>query len=263
MSGAGQWKFTIVTSTYNAGDALRATARSLEKQLYKNFEWIIIDGASTDGTVDLARGFGSLVTKLISEPDTGIYSALNKALPFVSGDWVLFLGAGDELYSKDTLGTAAALLANVPAGASIAYGDVAEIDMASARELGLRHETWVGLDGPWCVGRPALPSHQGVFHRASLFSAGFRFDTRCRISADNEVVLRELINGHGVKLPVTVARFVVGGMSYVRSNRLRMIAESIYINIKVGIFFRRPVYQLAVLASNLVKHVPRVLGFKI
>ena len=256
-------KFSVVTSTFNAGQSLARTAESLRRQSYRNFEWIIVDGASTDDTVEIARSFGELVTVLISEPDSGIYSAWNKVLPLITGDWVLFLGAGDELYNEETFHQVADLLSATSPDISIAYGNVAEMDDQTGSELRVRSETWMGLDGPWVAGRPVLPCHQGAFHRSSLFFGGFKFDTRCRISSDNEVMLREFISGHGVKLPLTVARFVLGGVSFHRINRLRMIAESIYINLKVGIFFRRPAYQLAVLASNAVKHIPRMFGRKI
>lgn len=256
----GPLKFTVVTSTFNAGALLPDTARSLQCQSYRNFEWIIVDGASTDDTVEKARGFGDLVSLLISEPDTGIYSAWNKVLPRITGDWVLFLGAGDELYDGKTLGKLAETLSTLPADFSIAYGNVVEVDERTSQPVRVRSESWRGLDGPWVAGRPELPCHQGAFHRATLFADGFRFDIRCKIASDNEIMLREFLRGHGVKLELVVARFRMGGLSYTRVNRLRMVAESVYINIKVGIFFRRPVYQMAVLASNLIKHIPRMLG---
>jgi glycosyltransferase involved in cell wall biosynthesis len=253
-------KFSVITSTFNAGQSLAVTGRSLRAQSYRNFEWIIVDGASTDDTVAVARSLGDLISVLISEPDSGIYSAWNKALPVITGDWVLFLGAGDELYGNATLGEVSTLLSSMAQNVSVAYGSVMEVDQYTGQELRLRDETWQGLDGPWVAGRPTLPSHQGAFHRATLFSDGFRFDDRCKISSDNEILLREFLKGHGAKLQLTVARFRVGGLSYTRTNRLRMIAESVYINLKVGIFFRRPFYQIAVLGSNLIKHIPRAFG---
>ena len=254
-------KFTVVTSTFNAGDALAATGKSLRAQTYRTFEWIIIDGASTDNTIEVARGFGDLVSLLISEPDSGIYSAWNKALSRITGDWVLFLGAGDELFDEGTFANVAVALSDFPSHASIAYGSVVETDGPTGRELRVRNESWMGIGGRWVMGRPILPCHQGVFHRTSLFLSGFKFDVRCKISADNEILLREFIKGNGLKLQLTVARFRLDGVSYQRINRLRMIAESVYVNFKVGIFFKRPFYQIAVLMSNSIKHIPRLLGF--
>ena len=254
-------KFTIVTSTFNAGTSLADTARSLQNQTYRHIEWIIIDGASTDDTVELARSFGNLVTALVSEPDSGIYSAWNKALPLITGDWVLFLGAGDELYQERTLADVATCLSSVASDVSIAYGNVIVVDEETRTDLRLRNDSWMGLEGPWITGRPALPCHQGVLHRISLFTDGFKFDIKCKIAADGEIMLREFLKGHGEKLQLTVTRFLWGGISSRRTNRLRMIAEIVYINMKVGVFYRRPFYQIAVLGSNVVKHFFRSLGF--
>ena len=246
-------RFTIVTSTFNAGPALATTARSLQAQSCRDFEWLVMDGASTDDTVAVARSFGDLVTVLVSERDTGIYNAWNKALPLIRGEWVLFLGAGDTLYAPDTLERAAAALDAFAPEVTTAYGIVTVADTAAGIDLRVRDPAWRGLRGPWGGGRPLLPCHQGVFQRASVFR-GFRFDERCRISADNEVLLRELVAGRGAKLDVMVARFEAAGISSKPENRLRMIGESVYINWKLGIFRARPVYQLAVLAMNAAKH---------
>lgn len=107
-------RFTIVTSTFNAATSLPVTARSLACQTCRDFEWLVMDGASPDGTAEVARGFGDMVTRLVSEPDSGIYDAWNKALPLVRGQWVLFLGAGDTLYADDALEKVAAELDRLP-----------------------------------------------------------------------------------------------------------------------------------------------------
>lgn len=252
-------KFTVITSVLNAGELLSRTATSLQNQTYRNFEWIIVDGASTDNTLQVARGFSDFVTVLISETDSGIYHAWNKALPLITGDWTLFLGAGDELYNASTLEHIATILSTMDSDISIAYGNVVDVDHETGQEFAARIEDWKGLEGPWFGARPMLPCQQGVLHKTTLFAAGFRFDTRCKIASDGELLLRELLNGHGTKLPIVVTRFLSGGVSSTTTNRLRMVAEIVYINIKVGIFFRRPIRQIAALATNLVKHIPHVV----
>ncbi|MGH8029649.1 MAG: glycosyltransferase family 2 protein [Arenimonas sp.] len=249
----GAPRFSIVTSTFNAALALPLTARSLAQQTCRDFEWIVMDAASRDGTADVVRGFGDLVTTLVSEPDTGIYNAWNKALPRLRGQWVLFLGAGDSLFATDTLEQVAAQLDQLPAAITTVYGDVTVFDPATGADTRVRSHVFQGLRGPWGGGRPLLPCHQGVFQRARVF-ADFRFDERCRISADNETLLRELLAERGAKLDLMVARFEAGGISAVPANRLRMVSESVYVNRKVGIFWKRPVYQLAVLAVNALLH---------
>jgi glycosyltransferase involved in cell wall biosynthesis len=254
-------RFTIITSTFNAGQALAITARSLQAQTCRSFEWLIIDGASQDDTVALARSFGDLVTTLVSERDTGIYNAWNKALPLIKGEWVLFLGAGDTLFAPDTLEAVAAVLDGLAPEITTAYGNVTVVDNLSGLDLRVRNSSWRGLEGPWGGGRPLMPCHQGVFQRAGVFS-GFRFDERCHISADGEILLRELVAGRGVKLDVEVARFEAMGISSRPENRLRMISEFIYINWKIGIFWKRPIYQLTVLLMNAMKHGVRVISLR-
>jgi glycosyltransferase involved in cell wall biosynthesis len=232
------------------------TAQSLVQQTCRDFEWIVMDAASTDGTADVARSFGDLVTELVSEPDSGIYEAWNKALPRIRGRWVLFLGAGDALYAADVLEKVSMALDRLPTEITTAYGDVTVFNAATGSDIRIRSHVFRGLKGPWGGGRPLLPCHQGVFQRACVFEE-FHFDQRCRISADNETLLRELLAGRGTKLDLMVARFEAGGVSAQPENRLRMVIESVYINWKLGIFWTRPFYQAAVLILNLIKYLSR------
>jgi glycosyltransferase involved in cell wall biosynthesis len=249
--------FSIVTSTFNVGDALSMTARSLKVQTCQSFEWLIVDGASNDETLAHAREWGDLVTVLVSEPDTGIYNAWNKLLPRLRGQWVLFLGAGDTLYAANTLEKVAAILEQLPPETTTVCGDVTLYEASTGADLRISSPTWRGLYGPWAGGRPYMPYHQGVLQRARVFSE-FRFDERLRICADSEIVLRELLAGHGAKLDVMVARFDVNGISSNPRNRLRKVSEFLYINWKVGISHVRPIHQALVLLANALVHPWRV-----
>lgn len=253
-----QPKFSIITATYNAGSALSKTAESLRRQTFTGFEWVIIDGGSNDGTIARVQEFGGLVSEFVSEFDTGIYCALNKGLDRVRGEWVLILGAGDELAEPEVLSRVAPILDALLGSISTVYGSVMVHDAISGQVLRHWDRTWQGLEGPWGGGRPKLPCHQGVFQRASLFKDGFRFDERCKISADNEILLRELIAGRGVKINMVISRFDFAGVSADSRNRLRMIGESIWINWKLGIFRVRPIYQVAALMRNALAHMLRV-----
>lgn len=251
-------KFTIITSTFNAGHLLASTAKSLNSQSNRNFEWIIIDGASRDNTIEVAHGFDELISVLISEPDNGIYDAWNKALPHIRGDWVLFLGAGDELHESDTLQQLAELLPMLPGNITLAYGKVMNLD-ASGVPVSVRDETWEGLDGRWVIGRPVLPCHQGVLHKATLFQHAFRFDTRFKIAADSELLLRELIGNRGYDIGIIVSHFLRGGISDTMANRFQFIGEVLRVNARVGILHRRPFYLLFKFAVYALKDAVRRL----
>ena len=154
-------RITIITSTWNCAVALAATAESIRNQSHRALQWIVADGASTDGTADWVRKNGDVVSHWFSEPDTGIFDAWNKACRFIDGDWVLFLGAGDLLANAETLARFAAELAQTPPEIVVAYGNVVQI---VAGEETYRYGQ-VNLEH-WELYRPALPAHQGVFHRA-------------------------------------------------------------------------------------------------
>lgn len=96
-------RLSIITVNYNNKTGLERTIKSIEEQTYKNFEYIIIDGASVDGSIELIRKHEQYVTKWISEPDTGIYNAMNKGIRMASGKYCLFINSGDELYSPQTV----------------------------------------------------------------------------------------------------------------------------------------------------------------
>lgn len=262
MNSTFDQKFTVITSTFNAGNLLAQTANSLKKQSYRKFEWIIIDGASLDNTIEVAHGFADLISILITEPDNGIYDAWNKALPHITGDWVLFLGAGDELHESDTLQQLAKLLPRLPSHATLAYGKVMELD-ASGNLLGLRGETWEGLNGRWIIGRPALPCHQGVLHNAKLFKSGFRFDTSFKIAADSELLLRELMGSRGFDIGIVISNFLRGGISDAMGNRFQFFREVVRVNARVGILYRRPFHLLFKFGVYALKHAALHLNTKL
>lgn len=96
-------QLTVITVNFNNRQGLERTIKSVISQKYKDFEYIIVDGASTDGSVDIIRKYENFITKWISEPDTGIYNAMNKAVRMASGKYCLFMNSGDEIFSPDTL----------------------------------------------------------------------------------------------------------------------------------------------------------------
>jgi len=128
-----QPKLSIITIVYNNMHHIERTMLSILYQTYPNIENIIIDGLSTDGTVDIIKKYESRISKFISEKDNGIYDAMNKGLALATGDYVLFMNSGDEIYTKDTI-------ANVFASAEdadIYYGETEMIN-DNGQSLGQR-----------------------------------------------------------------------------------------------------------------------------
>jgi glycosyltransferase involved in cell wall biosynthesis len=130
--------FSIVTVVYNGAALLPGTAESVLRQTYPHFEYILVDGGSKDGTVDLIRQYAAKIPGLrwISEPDKGLYDAMNKGLRMATGDFVWFLNCGDHLHAPDTLEKTAA---QAGPNTGVFYGDTMLVDDAR-RPQGLMSE---------------------------------------------------------------------------------------------------------------------------
>ena len=112
-------RVTVVTVTFNAEDCIEDTILSVINQSYKNIEYIVVDGLSTDGTLDVVRRYADRIDTWMSEKDLGIYDAMNKAIDIASGDWIVFMNAGDSFYNNDVIKD---VFENVPEGAELVYG---------------------------------------------------------------------------------------------------------------------------------------------
>ena len=113
-------KITIVTVTYNCSKILKETLESCINQDYENVEYIIIDGASTDGTLGIINQYSENISFILSEPDKGIYDAMNKGIEHATGEWIFFLNAGDKFYSNKTLSD---LFHNIDSESDAVLGD--------------------------------------------------------------------------------------------------------------------------------------------
>lgn len=129
--------FSIITVTYNASRWLERTILSVLSQSYPSIEYLIIDGGSTDGTVDIIRQYASGIAYWVSEPDRGLYDAMNKGLQHATGDYVWFINAGDTLYTADTVQRIVTSMKKKVSLPDVVYGETAIVD-AEGRSLGMR-----------------------------------------------------------------------------------------------------------------------------
>ena len=129
--------FSIITITYNAVRLVEQTLLNVLSQSYPNIEYIVIDGGSTDGTVDIIKRYESGLAYWVSEPDKGIYDAMNKGLQKATGDYVWFINAGDSLCSSDTVQSVVSRLQKRKTLPDIIYGETNIVD-EERRSLGLR-----------------------------------------------------------------------------------------------------------------------------
>ena len=205
-------KITIVTVVFNAKSLIEKTIQSVLSQTYPFIEYIIIDGASTDGTIDILNKYRSRITTVVSEKDSGIYDAMNKGLKRATGDYVLFLNAGDELFGTDTL----SLIFNTSEGADVYYGNTKIIDKDGV-ELGNRRLTppanlnWKSLRFGMCV------SHQSFIPKRIICEP---YNLDYKISSDIDWMISILKKSHIViHVNLNISKFLEGGLSVKNRNK--------------------------------------------
>lgn len=198
--------FSIITVVYNNVRDIEHTLKSVVSQTYKHVEYIVIDGLSTDGTLDVIEKYRPQISVILSEKDNGIYDAMNKGLALATGDYVLFLNSGDELYSKETL----ANLAEVSEGADIIYGETFLIN--EQREIIGERRHKVPAYFNWKSFRYGMNiCHQAIYIKRTIAEP---YDLQYKLCADIDWVIKAAkkssitVNAHQ-----HVARYLVGGMS--------------------------------------------------
>lgn len=199
-------RLSIITITYNAALTLERTIISVEKQNYSNIEYIIVDGKSTDLTMDIVARHASRIDKSISEPDGGLYYAMNKGLNMATGDYVWFLNAGDEIAEEDTV---TKMFASAD-DADVYYGDTVMTNMrgeviGERRLCPPKELTWKSFKNGMLV------SHQSFVPRRSLCK---EYDTQYRFSADFDWCVSILRRSTAiVNTDLILSRFLDGGVT--------------------------------------------------
>lgn len=204
-------KVSIITATYNSEKTILDTLKSLEQQTYGNIEYIIIDGASKDNTLDVIKQSCTHVTTVISEPDKGIYDALNKGIQAATGDIVGFLHSDDLFAYPDAVKDIVEQLKNSDCGAL--YGDLQYVSKDDTDNV---IRLWKSgsyskakLKNGW------MPPHPTFYMKRELYQKFGLFDLSFKIAADYDSLLRYLWSNE-VKmtyLPKVVMKMRVGGAS--------------------------------------------------
>lgn len=205
-------KLSIITIAFNAADTIKDTVESVLSQQLEGFdlEYIVIDGASSDATLAILAPFQDRIT-LISEPDQGIYDAMNKGISNASGDYIGILNADDMYASEDVLQRVTDLFKS--SRAESVYGDLVYVDRDDPTKV---TRTW--NSGPFkrsAFLQGWMPPHPTFFVRKSVYDAHGLFSLQLRSAADYELMLRFLFKT-GITtayLPSTLVRMRLGGLS--------------------------------------------------
>ncbi len=231
----GSLKITIATVTYNAAEVLERTLHSVENQTYPFIEHLIIDGNSTDGTLTLLHRYQERNTQnerpheigILSENDNGLYDAMNKALQMATGDYILFLNAGDKLHSNDTAAKVALAAGH---DAAVVYGDTDIVDNAGhflfkRRLIPPDRLSWKSFK--WGM----LVCHQAFFARMDIAKHQL-YDLNYRFSADFDWCIRIMKQAALQRLPLVnvhtvVADYLDGGLTV--KNHRKSLCERFHI----------------------------------
>lgn len=201
-------KITVITVCYNSAATIGDTLAAVSRQGYQNFEHLIIDGASTDGTVDIIRQWTGHAVVLTSEPDKGIYDAMNKGLARASGDVIGFLNADDFYADSSVLEKVANAFQDETAEAC--FGDLVYVSKDNRRVIrNWKSRAFVKGDfaNGWC------PAHPTFYIRRSALARCGDFDRSFKLASDVEFMMRYLEQGgvRAVYIPHVLVRMRVGG----------------------------------------------------
>ena len=203
-------KFSIITVTYNAASVIEPTLQSIVAQTYRNFEFLLIDGGSTDGTVEKVRNSGVEIACLVSERDKGLYDAMNKGIERATGDYLCFLNAGDSFRTTDVLEKIVAAIPEKDTLPDILYGETAEVDENRNFVRMRRLQAPEKLD--WRSFRHGmLVCHQAFFASRKLAPT---YDLKYRFSADVDWCIRVMKKSkYIVNTHVIIVDYLQNGLS--------------------------------------------------
>ncbi len=225
MAGSivGEPRLSIVTVVYNNDKHIERTLLSVINQTYTNIEYIVIDGNSSDGTTSIIKKYEGKISQWISESDNGIYDAMNKSIKMCTGDYLMFLNSGDELYEPFTI---AKIFANYK-DADIYYG-----------ETEIYSEDWISMGGrrlkaPISLNWKSLKKGMLVCHQSFIVKRKIAplYDLKYKLTADFDWMLKCLKKSNKVEnTNIYISKFMTGGKS--RQNTFKSLKERFEIMVR-------------------------------
>jgi len=217
-------KFSIITVVYNNINFIESNLNSIHSQSFKDIQHIIIDGGSTDGTAEYLKSDHGFPIQLLSEPDNGIYDAMNKGISIAGGDIIGILNS-DDIYAADTI---LEKVINVIENnnADSVYGDLEYVDSSLNKTV----RAW--KSGKYHAGIMQsgwMPPHPTFFVKKSVYEKYGNFDTNYEISADYEFMLR-VLNKNNISthyIPEVFVKMRAGGQSYKAGNYIKKFREDL------------------------------------
>lgn len=243
---------SVVTVSYNARDLIGKTIKSVLGQKYDDFEYVIVDGLSSDGTLDRAKdimkSFPDCRSTIISERDHGIYDAMNKGVKLSQGDYIVFMNAGDTFYDENTLSDVAIFL-KLHTDTDILYGDCGYLEentITKAAPFWTQKRPWRGIG--FC--------HQATYTRRSLL-LDHPFNLQFTLCADFELCWHLYYHKHSsfsyINKPL--CRFDLGGVSYNLKNRFEISRQGA----KIGGADNSIYYYMLYIRYTIYRFLPKYI----
>ncbi|MDP4201571.1 MAG: glycosyltransferase family 2 protein [Bacteroidota bacterium] len=194
-------KISIITAVYNAQKDIEKTIRSVINQSYLNIEYIIIDGGSTDGTLDIIKKYDPKISHWVSESDNGVFDAMNKGIQYATGDWINFMNAGDYFVDMD-------VISNIDFESSKGYGLV----------YGNTEYESHGIKRPFRITSlqygMIMACHQSMFFNYALLKNMLKYSSKFKLICDYDLVCKIVKHKYPTKyINQTIAHYMGGGLS--------------------------------------------------
>jgi glycosyltransferase involved in cell wall biosynthesis len=223
MRAVSRPQISVIVPVLNSRATLRRCLDSVLGQKSADCELVVVDGGSTDGSLEILRGYGERLPNWESKPDGGVYPAFNRGVRRSKGDWIHILGSDDYLWSADVLQRISPHLAGAAPEFRVVYGQVCMVN-EQGESLGVAGEPWPSYRRRFLQGY--IIPHQAVFHHRSLFDVHGPFNESFRVAGDYEFLLRELARRPALFVPgIVIAAYQMSGGSSVPENWLRVLRE--------------------------------------
>ncbi len=248
--------FTIITVCLNIASTIRRTCESIVNQTFQDFQWIVVDGASTDGTLNILKEYSSRINILISEPDKGIYNAMNKGIKHATGEYINFMNGGDEFYDNMVLEN---VILNTAFKGDIIYGDEYKIKNGESYMF----KNWETITEDILFNRFGI-AHQSSFTKTSILKK-YGFDEKYVIAADFDLFVKAFKKGYSFyKIPIIINRFYEDGISCLNEQLNNKEYQDIrHKHFKTKIFLQNhpKIAVFLVFISNSIKYPRYFLGW--
>lgn len=205
-----QPKISLITVSYNSGQTIEDTIKSVESQTYSNIEYLVVDGLSSDNTISILNGFPKVITRVVSEKDEGIYDAMNKGLALASGEIIGLINSDDVLADEYVLERIAQEFYDNP-DIDACYGDLCYVKHNDLNKVVRYWRSNPHEAG--CIKRGWMPPHPTLYVRRSVYETCGCFDLNYKIAADFELMLR-LFDIHQIRskyIPRVLVKMRLGG----------------------------------------------------